>query len=274
MPLPIPWTVDFLWKLSRHVSFRSALRLRDLAIRSKRGQTGADLVRVRVHHPFRATVWLREQGSDVGTFDEVIMRGIYQTLTQRAEGCRYVLDLGGNIGLTTLFLADRFPKCQVLTVEPSPDNQEILTRNLARLHAQGRCRICPGAVWGSDTTLNLSAVPAGIGFDAIQVVPRGSDDLDRPVPAHTVASLIQQAGFPHVDILKIDIEGSEVAVFRGPTDWLTLVNTIAIEFHGNSRQESGFDATVSAAGFVIEEDQAPNCVVAYRPPAQRVRANA
>ncbi|HEX4609793.1 MAG TPA: FkbM family methyltransferase, partial [Urbifossiella sp.] len=190
---------------------------------------------------------------------------------ERAEECQYVVDLGGNIGLTSLYLAAAFPRSRLLTVEPSPANREILEQNLAPLVRTGRCRICPGAVWHEDTTLDLSPPPDGVGFDAIQVTIATADGMRQPTPAYTVGTLMRTAGFPRIDILKIDIEGAETAVFRGPTDWLARVNTIAVEFHGDSRSESGFDAVAGAAGFRIEDDEAPNTVVAYRPREQRVR---
>jgi FkbM family methyltransferase len=240
--------------------------LRENGLRAAR--TG--LVALRVKNPFRADVWLREPGTDIWTFREIVFREIYGLVAERVGRCEYVFDLGGNIGLTSLYLATRFPQCRILTVEPYSANCELLKKNLAPLIATGRCQVCPGAVWRDDTTLDLSLPPGGTGFDAIQVKAVSPTELRQPVPAFTVETLLRMANFPRIDVLKIDIEGAETALFRAPTAWLARVNAIAIEFHGNSRQESGFDAVVGAAGFMIEEDRFPNCVVAYRPTENRV----
>jgi hypothetical protein len=52
-------------------------------------------------------------------------------------------------------------------------------------------------------------------------------------------TLLDQAGFHHVDILKIDIEGAELEVFsNGAEEWLSRVNLIIIETHDRFRPGS------------------------------------
>ena len=272
MPLRVPWSVTFLRRFLPYVTLASALRLRRMVLRAGgRRPARRGLVPLRVKNPFRADVWLREPGTDFSTFHEIVLKSIYQTVVERVGTCEYVLDLGGNIGLTSLYFADKFPGCRILTVEPSPDNREVLAQNLAPLVAVGRCQICAGAVWREDTTVDLGLPPEGTGYDAIQVSGSETSEMRQPVPAYTVETLMRTAGFPRADIVKIDVEGAETELFRGPTEWLARVNAISIEFHGNSRQGSGFDALVGAAGFVIEDDKFPDHVVAYRRPDQRVR---
>jgi hypothetical protein len=56
-------------------------------------------------------------------------------------------------------------------------------------------------------------------------------------------TLIELAGGNEVDILKIDIEGSEAEVFRnGSGAWLPKVRNIVIELHGEECAESFFGA--------------------------------
>jgi tRNA1(Val) A37 N6-methylase TrmN6 len=49
-------------------------------------------------------------------------------VTDRVSNRRLALDIGANIGLTVLFLAQRFEK--VIAYEPSPDNLRFLRANL------------------------------------------------------------------------------------------------------------------------------------------------
>ena len=56
-----------------------------------------------------------------------------------------------------------------------------------------------------------------------------------------MAAILEASGFDVVDLVKIDIEGAERAVFR-QVDWLERVRALAIEFHGSAREEIGFDA--------------------------------
>jgi hypothetical protein len=69
----------------------------------------------------------------------------------------------------------------------------------------------------------------------------------------TMPALIQDSGFPFIDLLKVDIEGAEVELFRGDLGWLNTIGAIAIEFHQDSRERSGFDRIVRDRGFVLHE---------------------
>lgn len=266
----MPWTLNFLRRMARHMTIPSALRMRSLVLREDGRQLPrAGLVRIRVKHPFRGDVWLREPGSDVSTFQEIAIHQIYRRAVELSPGARYVFDIGGNIGLTTRYFASQLPECQVLTVEPSGENYQLLCRNVADLVAVGRCQPVQAAVWGEDSTIQVGAPPGGNAYHAVQVHAAGGGATDGNVAGYTVGSLLRLSGFPRIDILKMDIEGSETAVFRGDTEWLSAVGLITIEFHGNSRAESRFDEVVRGHGFEVRDDDFPCTALAIRtsPPA-------
>jgi hypothetical protein len=52
-----------------------------------------------------------------------------------------------------------------------------------------------------------------------------------------VPGLLRLAGARQVDLAKIDIEGSEVDVFAGDTQWLSCVRNICIELHGENCEQ-------------------------------------
>ena len=43
---------------------------------------------------------------------------------------KVIFDIGGNIGITAIYLASLFPKAKIYTFEPLPDNFEILQINI------------------------------------------------------------------------------------------------------------------------------------------------
>lgn len=264
------WSIDYLRRMSAFVTLPSAMRLRGAVLREEKGMSRDQLLTVRVTKPFRAKISLRERGTDCSTFREVVLNEIYEMIVGKIENCEYALDLGGNIGLTSLYISSRYPNARILTVEPSPENQAMLATNLAVLVQGGRCQVCEGAAWSADELLDLGTTPEGGGFDAIQVTEHTSTSTSRMVKGYTIPSLMKLAGFPRIDILKIDIEGAEEALFKGDCAWLEKVNGIAIEFHGTSRTDSGFDEVVAKHGFIVENDKYPNCVIAYRPSGMRV----
>lgn len=263
--MPLPWSVQFLLKYSPRMSLASVFRyrryvLRDGGVAPRRNGT----IELDLKRPIRGRISLREPGSDIHTFREVMIAEIYSEVARLAPNCQYVLDLGANVGLTSLYLSQRFPQCRIVSVEPDPHNQQLLRNNLASLIASGRCEIVEAAAWGEDTTLALSAPPNDVDYDAISVSTANRDDHSRDVPALRVDTLMERAKLPRIDILKIDIEGAETDLFLRDPSWLEQVNAISIEFHGETRTKSRFDKVANSYGLMVVDDKSPNTVLAYR----------
>ncbi len=171
-------------------------------------------------------VQIRTNGIDYDVVEEIFARRAYKL---DLENVRRVLDLGGNIGLASLFFASSYPGAQICTVEPIPSNLTILETNLKLNHVPAR--IVPGAAGGRDgrTSLVISRDPrrhssetAGIG-----ALATGTIEVDM----FSVPSLMKLMGWPDIDLLKIDIEGGETEVLGGRPAWLRKVRAIIGEGH-------------------------------------------
>jgi FkbM family methyltransferase len=262
------WTVQFFRKWSPRLRVGSLLRYwwyvrcraRDVAATPK---DSYEIIRLDVKSPFAAEVWLRRFTSDDDTLDEVIRRGVYNVVIRRLPDRRYVIDVGANIGLATLFFASAYPQCQILAVEPDERNFALLKRNVGELVTAGRCKVLKSAVWKCDSELwiNANAKLPSRSFNGIQVTDRPSEG--QSVSGRTLAQFIEQSGFPHIDLLKIDVEGAEAELFNGDVNWLDRVNAIAIEFHEDSRVRSRFDKVVQQRGFTVD-DAGQHTVVAIK----------
>jgi FkbM family methyltransferase len=139
----------------------------------------------------------------------------------------------------------------------------LLEKNLKELVRAGRCRTLRAAVWDRNARLAVGTPAEGEGCYYGMFVYETPDEDVQAVDAVTMTELIVQSGFPEVDILKVDIEGAEVSLFRGELSWLTRVRTIAIEFHGNARERAQFDSVMDTYGFHID-DSNPHTVIATR----------
>lgn len=62
-------------------------------------------------------------------------------------------------------------------------------------------------------------------------VPLVEHDQALPVQPTTVDVLLERHGIDHVNLLKVDIEGSEVGIFARPRDWMERVDRIVVEIH-------------------------------------------
>lgn len=183
-------------------------------------------------HPRAAChpVTMRLRGSsDVNVFSEVFIEEQYGCFNG-TDRVNLVIDLGANVGYSSAYFLTAFPGCRVVAVEPDDGNVRMCKVNLA---AYGdRAVVLQGAAWSEDTKLTTVRGEFGDGRDwATQVRDLGSRDGD--VSGWTVASILHMAGGQTVDILKIDIERAELAVFSGDTSWLRHVRNICIELHGS-----------------------------------------
>lgn len=181
----------------------------------------------------------------------------------KPDNCEKVIDLGGNIGLATIYLAQRLPKMRVFIVEPFADNVRMIERNLAGLINEGRCTVEQGAMWRADEELEVLPPPIPGSFGAIRVAAASSGNSDR-VAGMTMDTLIDRSGFDRVDLIKIDVEGAESGIFVNGSDWVERVRSIAIEFHGDAREVCEFDRVMKERGMATRELEEKG-VYAHRP---------
>jgi FkbM family methyltransferase len=256
----------------------SLLRWRDTVVRLDSGALPPDhAVSLRFKAPVRADVLVRGATSDTYTLQEIMIRQVYAGLKNTIPHCETVIDLGANIGLASLYMAALYPQCRILAVEPHSQNVEILKRNLHVLTSTSQAAILQAAVWSRAAILEFQPFADPGAYDSVTVHEAAaptdkSDATYRSPEANRVAgmpmsSIINRSGFGQVDILKVDIEGAEVELFSGDLSWLERVRSIAIEFHGDARRVSDFDARVRDFGFEIV-DENHHTVLALKPSAQ------
>jgi FkbM family methyltransferase len=202
------------------------------------------------------SVALRRHSSDFHVFTQVLRDKEYQELVnlvghyQPKESIRYIVDAGANIGLTTLFFKKYFPDALTVSIEPDAENFKLLQQNV-RLN--GLLNVCPlrAALWKSNENLEIdSSFRDGLEWSR-SVKP--AQALQRQVvPGKTVQDIMAQFAMPHLDILKIDIEGAEQYVFEEAQQvrqFLSKTKFIAIEIHDEYAVRPLIMAQLTEAGF-------------------------
>lgn len=187
-------------------------------------------------------LWLRTHSGDLFVLYEVFLSRCYDIPGFDVAKAALIVDLGANIGLTTLYFAGRSPLARFLCVEPLPGNAALLRRNLASVPGA----IIVEAAAGMTGPLSFDdSRPAWGGFlspgGRITVEAVSMDDL---LQAH--------APNARVDLLKMDIEGGEQEVLAGPAAWLDRVDCIVAELHPPFTFER-FRAVLTERGFAVYE---------------------
>jgi FkbM family methyltransferase len=140
-----------------------------------------------------------------------------------------ILDLGANIGLTAVYFSRLYPDAQLACVEPIPPNLRLLKKNL-ELNAV-RATVIAAAIDVEDGRALMELDPR----DYAHRICAGTGPGSTPtleVAAISVPTVRQRLGWSRIGLLKVDIEGHEIALFSDHCDWLELVDVVCIECHG------------------------------------------
>ena len=198
----------------------------------------------------RTKVLLRLGSSDISVFNGIFRWQEYGWELERAP--RTVVDGGAYIGLSAIYFTMRYPGVRVIAVEASEENFGLLVRNTA---AFPNIEPVHAALWPRPGSLALT--DPGTGLWGLQVTDAGAAGNGSQagagrspdsVRAITVPEIISDHRLERIDLLKVDIEGSEKELFGAPAPWLGQVDAICIELH------DWFKAGCSRSFFAAVED--------------------
>lgn len=137
-----------------------------------------------------------------------------------------VLDLGAHIGTFTLAAAKL--GCEVIAVEASPENARLLRASVEK-NGFSRVRVIQAAVSDHAGMVPFSSYgPFGHVFSAVTNLP------SIETPAVRVDDLLGQFGWERVDLVKLDVEGSEIAALEGMSELLRSADAPRIIYESNA----------------------------------------
>jgi FkbM family methyltransferase len=173
---------------------------------------------------------------DYGTFltliSEILFRRIYYFESDSVSP--FILDAGSNIGMSILFFKHLYPRCRVIGFEPDPQTFEVLEGNVRRNHWE-RVQVFNKAVHARQGEIDFytDANRAGSGKMSTRrerfAGCAGVSARTQKVETVQLSRFIRE----EVDLLKMDIEGSEGAVIQELADAnkLTFIRQMFVEYH-------------------------------------------
>ncbi len=191
--------------------------------------------------------WVRHDNMEQ---DLVIVRDVYDgdcyrtCLLGKFADDEVIVDVGAHIGAFAKLWHKRNPRARIVCVEACPENLAALQANVGEFATviQAACTYEPGQL------ALLNAVrPHCESTGGSTVLP--ADKLDekslhqpgyqywhdrRPLPKLTLEELMDQLGVDHIDLLKLDCEGSEFSILE-KTPSLARIHFILGEYHGQER---------------------------------------
>lgn len=153
----------------------------------------------------------------------------------------YIIDAGAYIGDTTTYFLSRFPQVKVIALEPNPESYDMAKRNLEPYGK--RAILLQKGLFSNEQVQFFSGSGTGA-----SIASSGFE-----IECTTIPSLMVRYSIPRIDILKMDIEGAEEAIFLSkPENWLSRIELLIIEIHG-PHIESLISRVLNENGFSMKQ---------------------
>ncbi len=182
---------------------------------------------------------LRQTHSDLWGYIEVFRHGAYDLpvdLTKKING-KAIVDLGAYNGTSAVYFANKYPKSEIIAVEPNPKNYSLLCKNTAPYGKH--IKTINSAVSPTDHSIikqPLSSNKRTFGLKSNNMLntylpshEKSSNNLSAVTPDRIVKLLSSKV----IGLLKVDIEGAEKQLFESKEidKLLRITDILLIETH-------------------------------------------
>lgn len=144
-------------------------------------------------------------------------------------------DVGANIGKYSTSLSDTFPNATIYAFEPHPNNFSVLKES-STLNKLKSYNVAVGDVRGELTLYDRAdqngSTHASLHEAVISEIHK-QDTVTFTVAVETLDDFAKDEKLTHIDFLKIDTEGNELAVLKGASTLLENGNIRCIHFEFN-----------------------------------------
>ena len=171
-------------------------------------------------------VYVRPASTDIEVMQQVLLDNEYEFSLPSPP--KVIVDAGANIGLASVYFANKYPDATIIALEPDPSNFKLVEMNTAAYPQIRRMNV---ALWNENKQLNLFSAKGGhCGFRTLE---GKADELELcgETRAVTIDKVMEIHGLKFIDILKIDIEGAELEVFQHSSTWIDRVGALMAEVH-------------------------------------------
>ncbi|HTV48109.1 MAG TPA: FkbM family methyltransferase [Phycisphaerae bacterium] len=139
-----------------------------------------------------------------------------------------VLDLGGNAGYSVRLWEQKYPDCRITVVEPDSANAKVCRNNIQIVQAESRIILLQACALGTSRNVWLDRSQPEWGYKATNK----ASPNEAPIRGMTLNEILVSSNLPDkIDLLKCDIEGAELELFRDCSDWISKFRFFAIETH-------------------------------------------
>ena len=137
------------------------------------------------------------------------------------------LDIGANIGYFSLLAASRESKCKVIAFEPAGNIYEQLRANISLNHLTNITTLNAAAGEKSEEKELFLSSADNLGMSSLKQ-PGNFSGKTEMVKVVAIDDWLKNSGLTKIDLVKIDVEGGELAVLKGMKETLSKLKPLLI----------------------------------------------
>ena len=172
---------------------------------------------------YQNDVYLRPKTSDFKIFKQIFIAEEYNVIYPKQVNI--IIDAGSNCGYSIVYFKNKFKKAKLIAVEPDTSNIEMIKKNTSGLTD---VFVVKGGIWNINTDLKIVNKEAGKwAFRVVETLDNTSE-----FKGYSLDAIMLEHDIKTIDILKMDIEGSEKKIFEQNYQyWLSKTTFGFLELH-------------------------------------------
>jgi FkbM family methyltransferase len=158
---------------------------------------------------------MRNNTTDYKVFSQVALNGEYFPIVNKVKNTLSgrtdinIVDLGANIGISSLFFHQHFPDAKIISIEPEISNYSILLDHIRINDLMSKIIPINKAIWDKDDYLEVDDTLRERREWGIVYKERSQQSQIDCIEAITMETLKKENKIKDISLLKIDIEGAE-----------------------------------------------------------------
>ena len=188
-----------------------------------------------------------------------IGKSVVNFMQRRGMSLETFVDVGANFGEITLWLSKTYPGLKVLAIEASPENANILEKNIgAQYFSTENISVARVAVANITGTVNFTR---GLGT-MTHILREGEQHPTVEVSCDRLENLMAHHGFKTADLIKIDVEGTEPLLEDSLRQLAGRVSHFQIEFSNFAPRDDYLSLahTLIGEGYICRHEDDDECL--------------
>lgn len=161
---------------------------------------------------------------------KVAIRTLFRSEFDEIElkNAHFILDAGAYIGTSAIYFSKKYPNAKIIALEPEAENFNLLVQNTKSIN-----NIIPlkAALWSRSEIKELKDRNTGQWGYTISDTFDETHLLNQKVNCISIDAILKEYKINVIDLLKMDVEGSEKEILENSSGWIDKVNVISVELH-------------------------------------------